>query len=67
MFLERALRIRGTSTSSSRSIRYAVSFRTLRQGENDVPVECVPPFRELRGIGSDSSLSQVERRLDEPE
>lgn len=39
----------------------------LEAQQDDVLVECVPAFRELRGVASDSSSSQVIRLLNKPE
>jgi hypothetical protein len=39
----------------------------LETEEDDVLMKCVPPFREFRGVTSDSSLSQVHRLLNETE
>ena len=39
----------------------------LETQQNDVLVECIPAFRELRGVPSDSSSSQVIRLLNKPE
>jgi hypothetical protein len=39
----------------------------LETQQNDVLVECVPAFRELRGVPSDGSSSQVIRLLNKPE
>jgi len=39
----------------------------LETEQDDVLMKCVPPFRELRRVTSDSSPSQVHRLLNEPE